>query len=265
MSIDDLCQPALPWLTERDERLRLEAYLAYQRECMPWSIAVWELSGRSWPCIDDELERVIAVPQPDLVACISEHAPLRCAERAVAAFSELTGLVPERVVLLIGCYGSNAVQAWSEGGPAAVLCAEHLLPARHGLQLCEARAMGWIVHELAHCARYALPGSRSPVAAFPRQALGFRERLDTLPSIERLIDEGIASALQLSATREMGPWPALHFDEADYREILAALPDLLRRGDLRAPAGSQSAMLYLVFRSRDTRKMPAVVLDDRVS
>ena len=220
----DLSAEALDWMSLPPGPARASAFLEAAGRCRPWSDAVFAMSG--WDAIPaecpDELMALLDQDLAPLRALIASGRARGIAELASADFARLTREPSPDVVLLVGCWGSNAVQARGPSGFGAVLCLEHCCDLEGSLRMSELQARAWLVHELAHCARYAA----TRLACEPGR---LAERLGEMSLAERVADEGIASALQCASQPDADPAALLAFESADLEAITARADELTAR------------------------------------
>lgn len=225
----DLTDGALDWIRLADLERRTCAYVDYVGRCQPWSGAVFGMSG--YDHVPDEpeesLAQLLGQDLSELESLILAGQSRVSAQAAQSRFAVMTGLPPPRVVLLVGCLGSNAVQAVTPEGMAAILCVEHLAPLEGSLGLSTVQSEAWLLHEMAHCSRYEAEGFGGRLAGFSGSAIEFPRWLDALPLIDRIVDEGIASALQCAAHPGIAVHDLLAFSPQEFDTIEAHLEWLL--------------------------------------
>jgi hypothetical protein len=196
----DLTHDALEWLELPPGPERVAAFVRYERRCEPWSLATRSSAGTPAGVITPWLAKAPAEDAARLTAFIRSGVAEGEARKAIAAVARVTDLTPPRVVLLVGHAGSNALQVRHRGESTAIACVESFAgipaPAR-----CPAGEMhAWLCHEMAHALRCDLAGTASPCALYDGDAAGFIAFEDALPMAERVVDEGLATALALEAS-----------------------------------------------------------------
>lgn len=262
--IRDEALAATTWLRSRDIETRVRGWEDHARQTRPWSSAVRVMSGYrgdTHQCPD----RVRLLLQQDLeplAQWIEREAHVRCAQAGIEAFERILGLASSPVVLLVGGFGSNALQAWTENGMAAVTCVEHGVPLQGSLALGATQISAWVVHELVHCARCSVEGFDGRMASFAGPASAFTSWLDALPLAERLVDEGIASAIQVASHPGEARAALLGFSAGEESGILAREWRLLDSLAAVEEAGTQderhaTRLALLYAGTPDSRATPA--------
>lgn len=112
------------------------------------------------------------------------------------------------VIVSVGLGRRNASMGYWEGRGLAFLWLEHFLAKGSGtpyLNLGVDAITIWLAHEIAHAARYSLPGTRSllPAAFSSRNPWMFWSTLESLPLWERFVDEGLATSFAEAASPGM--------------------------------------------------------------
>ena len=223
---------------------RAQRFADYVGACRPWSDAVLAMSGLSRESLAIPPALASADLSP-LAALVESGAPLEIARAASSAFTRVTGLDAADIVLMVGPMGSNALQARGPDGFGAVLCLEHCCDLEGSLRMSASQASAWLVHELAHCARYSAIGLRCEPGRLA-------ERLAEMSLAERVADEGIASALQCASQPDADPATLMALEAEDLVGIAARADELTARV-LASPREAEllTQALYSVDERRD--------------
>jgi hypothetical protein len=137
------------------------------------------------------------------------------------------------VIVSVGLGRRNASMGYWEGRGLAFLWLEHFLPKESGtpyLNLGLDSMTTWLAHEIAHAARYSLPGTRSllPAAFGGHNPWMFWSTLEGLPLWERFVDEGLATSFARAAFPEMGSSQIIGMSLEELRWLEDNWTDLVR-------------------------------------
>lgn len=169
------------------------------------------------------------------------------------------------VIVSVGLGERNASMGYWRGRGCAFVWLEHFLEPGMGSGFLDMGASAipiWLVHEIAHAARYSLPATQSliPERTADASPWSFWRILEDLPLLERFLDEGLAVSFTRAALPEMSEETVLGMSQDETSWLEAHSEELLRdrmeRWDLEAFSPARGWLSDCLWYSQERRTPP---------